>query len=516
MNGNSPQDVSTPSSCPLAEQGFASTASDGSSDVAGGGWIVDAGLGALGGTPGDGQSSGMAPEEEEETRAGFGLGLDILAGRSEAAPPSPAETIDEPTAEAATAKMPKPERTKVGWDPNRAIRQVDDGFGINHAPERTAGEAEAGASEPLRVKHLALACSSEPVAAAAATRDALRSQGLSLGIQDLSTSPYSSPSKSTNDVGGGPSISLRKTATSAGGGGGGGGVCDAGDAFNAYGASSNTAARMISPLASTPAAADAAAAALERGPAPIRVGWNRVGNPAIPATVRNSAQVNTAKAQQPLAAAQSDGSTARRPKTNGDSGMEGRQTVAPESARGAAEERDGVLEVPLQVRAVLLYASTHRGIDLRKWFDVGEDGGDRGSDEGDFLLLLLFLRGCRRPLVFVGSCVLWGVVAQCGLWAYANSPAVFSGEATYVIPIDNPFSGMWCALSRGSDEEGISLCCRYRLNSERTATNFLFELLPLSADCIGSTVSGQACITYLSSCSPSKTSKTWGTRCGDL
>ncbi|CAM9959570.1 unnamed protein product, partial [Ectocarpus fasciculatus] len=39
-------------------------------------------------------------------------------------------------------------------------------------------------------------------------------------------------------------------------------------------------------------------------------------------------------------------------------------------------------EVPLHLRAVLLYASTQRGIDLRKWFNLGGGGDGETEDEG--------------------------------------------------------------------------------------------------------------------------------------
>ena len=102
------------------------------------------------------------------------------------------------------------------------------------------------------------------------------------------------------------------------------------------------------------------------------VGWNpsRVGNPAVPAPVEHVvAAVRVAEAGVVKAEA-----------TPGrDSG--GAAMVRRVTSQGAGG-RSAQGEMPLQLRAVLLYASAQRGIDLRRWFDLGGTGeGDREDEE---------------------------------------------------------------------------------------------------------------------------------------
>ena len=99
------------------------------------------------------------------------------------------------------------------------------------------------------------------------------------------------------------------------------------------------------------------------------VGWNasRVGNPAVPAPVRHVvAAAGVAEAE----------ATAGHDAGGGGGAVERR--VAGQGAGGRSAQG----EVPLQLRAVLLYASAQRGINIRKWFDLGGVGdGDREGEE---------------------------------------------------------------------------------------------------------------------------------------
>ncbi|CAM9357142.1 unnamed protein product, partial [Laminaria digitata] len=130
----------------------------------------------------------------------------------------------------------------------------------------------------------------------------------------------------------------------------------------------------------TATTATATAAAAGVGSA---VGWNssRVGNPAVPAPVKHVvAAAGVAEAGVAEARVAEAGATAGRVDTGGGSAAE--QRVA--AGRGTGGRRSSVQpEVPLQLRAVLLYASAQRGIDLRRWFDLGGagEGGDREGEE---------------------------------------------------------------------------------------------------------------------------------------
>eukprot|EP00904_Undaria_pinnatifida_P005521 jgi/Undpi1/2099/HiC_scaffold_12.g05485.m1 len=180
-------------------------------------------------------------------------------------------------------------------------------------------------------------------------------------------------------------------------------------------------AAALSTLATAPVDTSATAGAFEpRGGRPktgSSVGWNasRVGNPAVPAPVQHMV----------MAAAAVSEPRGGRPKTSSSVGWNasrvGNPTVpAPiqhvvavtgaaeaevaagrDAARGAAVEKRGVVgkgagggsaqgEVPLQLRAVLLYASAQRGINLRKWFDLG--GAGEGGNDGEEAVYVFFCR----------------------------------------------------------------------------------------------------------------------------
>lgn len=168
---------------------------------------------------------------------------------------------------------------------------------------------------------------------------------------------------------------------------------DCSASINGDPASNRHRALLVSPLASTPAAADAAAAAVERGPAPMRIGWSasRVGNPAIPALTSNvvARNVTRKKPPAPSTAAAAASVTGRRlvddTKGGGPSETGEREGKAVKVYSGG-DSGGGSLahgRVPVQLKAMLLYASTCRGIDLRKWFDVASDGGVEDGGECD-------------------------------------------------------------------------------------------------------------------------------------
>lgn len=112
--------------------------------------------------------------------------------------------------------------------------------------------------------------------------------------------------------------------------------------------------------------------------AETRIGWNasRVGNPTVPAPVMNKAAAPTVAGAVDVATAVTAAVAAGRRAVAGREG--GEERAAPVGG-GGSTRRTGV---PLQLRAVLLYASTQRGIDLRKWFNLG-GGGDESVDEDE-------------------------------------------------------------------------------------------------------------------------------------
>ncbi|CAM9293991.1 unnamed protein product, partial [Ectocarpus sp. 6 AP-2014] len=115
-----------------------------------------------------------------------------------------------------------------------------------------------------------------------------------------------------------------------------------------------------------------------------RVGWNpsRIGNPAIPAPMMNcrASGAKEAEAASAVATAVTAAvAVAGRGATRRGGGGEGAVTVGNGDGGGGVVRR---AEVPLHLRAVLLYASTQRGIDLRKWFDLGGGGDGEMEDEG--------------------------------------------------------------------------------------------------------------------------------------
>ncbi|CAN0160391.1 unnamed protein product [Pylaiella littoralis] len=113
--------------------------------------------------------------------------------------------------------------------------------------------------------------------------------------------------------------------------------------------------------------------------AKAKIGWNasRVGDPAVPAPVMNFSAATVPTAAE-AAAAVANAVTAAVAVARRD--VAGSGTVG-EAAAAAARVRRRE-EVPLQLRAVLLYACTQRGLDLRKWFDVGRGGGGE-EEEGE-------------------------------------------------------------------------------------------------------------------------------------
>ncbi|CAM9205580.1 unnamed protein product, partial [Ectocarpus sp. 8 AP-2014] len=114
-----------------------------------------------------------------------------------------------------------------------------------------------------------------------------------------------------------------------------------------------------------------------------RVGWNpsRIGNPAIPAPVMNcrASGAKEAEAASAVATAVTAAvAVAGRGATKRGGAGEGAATVGNGDGGGGVRRA----EVPLHLRAVLLYASTQRGIDLRKWFDLGGGGDGEMEVEG--------------------------------------------------------------------------------------------------------------------------------------
>lgn len=90
----------------------------------------------------------------------------------------------------------------------------------------------------------------------------------------------------------------------------------------------------------------------------VRIGWDatRIGDPSFPAGVKHSA-------------------TSSEFASHSCATVEGNKTTTRVARRREQARLSGV---PVQLRAVLLYASTQRGIDLRKWFDLR--GGDLEED----------------------------------------------------------------------------------------------------------------------------------------
>lgn len=120
----------------------------------------------------------------------------------------------------------------------------------------------------------------------------------------------------------------------------------------------------------TPTAVEAALVAAASEKAKPKIGWNasRVGNPAVPAPTKMEKDAGVPTAAAVASAVTAAVAVAGR--TVASRGFEG------ESTRTGQVRGERRAEVPLQLRAVLIYASTQRGIDLRKWFDVGHGGDD--------------------------------------------------------------------------------------------------------------------------------------------
>ncbi|CAM9573157.1 unnamed protein product [Scytosiphon promiscuus] len=113
-----------------------------------------------------------------------------------------------------------------------------------------------------------------------------------------------------------------------------------------------------------------------------KIGWNasRIGNPGVPAPTKMKKEAGAPTAAAVAAAVTAAVAVAGR--TSASDGAVGKVAVA---AQGRGERR---VEVPLQLRAVLIYASTQRGIDLRKWFDVGD--GDATNAAPTLLTVVQF------------------------------------------------------------------------------------------------------------------------------
>ncbi|CAM9185552.1 unnamed protein product, partial [Hapterophycus canaliculatus] len=127
-----------------------------------------------------------------------------------------------------------------------------------------------------------------------------------------------------------------------------------------------------------PGAVEAAPAEAISDQVKPKIGWNpsRVGNPAIPAPTKMEKDAGI-----PSAAAVASAVTAAVAVAGRTAAGCGAVDDIRVSGQGRSDRR---VEVPLQLRAVLIYASTQRGIDLRKWFDVGDGGGGgKGEDEED-------------------------------------------------------------------------------------------------------------------------------------
>lgn len=240
------------------------------------------------------------------------------------APPSPTGDEEEPTGR----------RQRVGWDSVRAAQALKACKAWRDSPLSTEVEGDVGVTP-----------TADPVptiTAATAAADAATAAALST----LATAPVdtSATAGAFEPRGGRP-----KTGSSVG--------------WNA--------SRVGNPAVPAPVqhmVMAAAAVSEPRGGRPktsISVGWNasRVGNPTVPAPIQHVVAV-TGAAEAEVAAGR-------------------------DAARGGAVEKRGVVgkgagggsaqgEVPLQLRAVLLYASAQRGINLRKWFDLG--GAGEGGD----------------------------------------------------------------------------------------------------------------------------------------
>lgn len=110
-----------------------------------------------------------------------------------------------------------------------------------------------------------------------------------------------------------------------------------------------------------------------------RIGWNasRVGNPIVPAPVTNEASAPAVAGVAEVATAVTAAVAVAGRTVAGREGGDERAAAAVVDEGGVARRR----EVPLQLRAVLLYASTQRGIDLRKWFNLGGDGAESDDEE---------------------------------------------------------------------------------------------------------------------------------------
>ncbi|CAB1109815.1 unnamed protein product [Ectocarpus sp. CCAP 1310/34] len=154
------------------------------------------------------------------------------------------------------------------------------------------------------------------------------------------------------------------------------------------------ASRVGNPAVPAPLAVNGTTAAPPTAPEPAtsgaavdkptpRVGWNpsRIGNPAIPAPVMNCRAAGAKEAEAASAVATevtAAVAVAGRGAARRGGGGEGAANVGNGDGGGGVRRA----EVPLHLRAVLLYASTQRGIDLRKWFDLGGGGDGETEDEG--------------------------------------------------------------------------------------------------------------------------------------
>ncbi|CAM9389899.1 unnamed protein product [Ectocarpus sp. 12 AP-2014] len=258
-------------------------------------------------------------------------------------------------------------RQKIGWDPTRASKsqQQDQprqkkGWDPTWASKSTARSTQAAAAGAS-----AFAPAAPTAGGSAATPDSTAEAN---GDPHVRAPPPSSPASPTPRVATNPAAKPRV-------------------GWNA--------SRVGNPAVPAPLAVNDSTAAPPTAPEPAtsgaaadkptpRVGWNpsRIGNPAIPAPVMNcrAAGANEAEAAFSVATEVTAAvAVAGRGAARRGGGGEGAANVGNGDGGGGVRRA----EVPLHLRAVLLYASTQRGIDLRKWFDLGVGGDGETGEKGN-------------------------------------------------------------------------------------------------------------------------------------
>lgn len=327
-------------------------------------------------------------ESEGEVAAGVGGGglttTLTTAGRLRAAPlfPSPAERGEQeecqgpsppPTEQQQEPQQQQREpRQRIGWDPTRA--SVALAVPANVAPPSStrtlpAASAEKRAKEVAGTQHIALPPPSLTTAAAPSDETEGRTAPGKIGwnASRIGNPAIPAPTMNCNESGAPVAVaagvpSRIKAGTV------GWNASRVGNPIDSVPAMKNSAGT------NTAVGATGAAAATAAKP---RIGWNasRVGNPTVPSPVMNNPTAPAVAGAADVATAVT-AAVAVAVRTVAGRGGVGEGAVAMGDGGGARRR-----EVPLQLRAVFLYASTQRGIDLMKWFSLGGSGGGSGDED---------------------------------------------------------------------------------------------------------------------------------------